>query len=119
MPPTSALDIATADVLSELSSTLDRVQRIADYARSQPPTTTTAGITGALSQAADLLTVAFSQFDTCSAATPKRPLSRGGLAGWQIRALHAHIQQHIGDRIMLADLAIVARISGSYLCRAF
>jgi AraC family transcriptional regulator len=111
-------EIGEANLLLELSSTLERVHRIADFARKRESVSASAEVSATLGRAADLLTIAFSRFDACcSPAT--RSLAKGGLAGWQVRAVQKHIAQHLGDRILIADLAGVARISGSYLCRAF
>jgi AraC family transcriptional regulator len=58
-------------------------------------------------------------------ARPHRPAnkqssaSRGGLAGWQIRAVTAHIEEHLGERISLAALARLTRLSHHHFCRAF
>ena len=47
------------------------------------------------------------------------PQLRGGLAVWQKRIVTAHIDAHLGDRIPLATLAQLARLSPYYFCRAF
>lgn len=47
------------------------------------------------------------------------PLRRGGLASWQIRAVTAYIEEHVGEQISLLTLARLARLSQHHLCRAF
>ncbi|MFZ5784611.1 MAG: helix-turn-helix domain-containing protein [Pseudomonadota bacterium] len=44
---------------------------------------------------------------------------QGGLAGWQCRAVTAHIEAHLAERIPLDDLAALARLSRHHFCRAF
>jgi AraC family transcriptional regulator len=46
-------------------------------------------------------------------------LSRGGLAGWQMRAVTAYIEEHLGEQISIATLAQLARLSQFHFCRAF
>jgi AraC family transcriptional regulator len=46
-------------------------------------------------------------------------LARGGLAGWQQRAVTAYIEEHLDQTIPLAKLAELARLSPYYFCRAF
>jgi len=46
-------------------------------------------------------------------------LNRGGLAGWQKRAVVSHIEQHLSKQICLASLAERARLSQHHFCRAF
>ena len=48
-----------------------------------------------------------------------RPPLRGGLAGWQQRAVTAYIEEHFAERIPLATLARLVRLSPWHLCRAF
>jgi AraC family transcriptional regulator len=43
----------------------------------------------------------------------------GGLAGWQQRIVVAHIEEHLAERIPLATLARLVRLSPHYFCRAF
>lgn len=45
--------------------------------------------------------------------------ARGGLAGWQIRAVAAHVEAHIGSTVSVAVLAGRVGLSASYFCRAF
>ena len=47
------------------------------------------------------------------------PVSRGGLASWQMRIVTQHIEEHVGDNVSLGTLAEIARLSESHLCRAF
>lgn len=46
-------------------------------------------------------------------------LARGGLAGWQIRAVAAHVEANIGDTVSVGVLAARVGLSASYFCRAF
>lgn len=43
----------------------------------------------------------------------------GGLAGWQRRAVVAHIEAHLAEPIPLDALAALARLSRHHFCRAF
>jgi AraC family transcriptional regulator len=45
--------------------------------------------------------------------------ARGGLAGWQQRIVTAYIEEHLAERISLAALARLVRLSPYYFCRAF
>jgi AraC family transcriptional regulator len=45
--------------------------------------------------------------------------NRGGLAGWQKRAVVEYIEAHLGDRVRLSTLAGLARLSVHHFCRAF
>ncbi|MDB5538965.1 MAG: hypothetical protein JWQ89_692 [Devosia sp.] len=47
------------------------------------------------------------------------PPVRGGLAGWQQRAVISHIESNLGEQISLATLAQIVRLSPHYFCRAF
>lgn len=47
------------------------------------------------------------------------PASHGGLAGWQIRRLEAHIDAHLEDTIHVRDLAGVTRLSLDHFAHAF
>jgi AraC family transcriptional regulator len=47
------------------------------------------------------------------------PAVRGGLAGWQQRAVSNYIEEHIADEIPLATMAQLARLSPYHFCRAF
>jgi AraC family transcriptional regulator len=47
------------------------------------------------------------------------PAFRGGLAGWQQRAVANYIEEHVADSIPLATLAKVARLSPYHFSRAF
>jgi AraC family transcriptional regulator len=46
-------------------------------------------------------------------------LSRGGLAGWQKRAVVGYIEEHLGEQVCLLKLAELARLSLYHFCRAF
>jgi AraC family transcriptional regulator len=46
-------------------------------------------------------------------------LSRGGLAGWQKRAVIGYIEEHLGEQVCLLKLAELARLSLYHFCRAF
>jgi AraC family transcriptional regulator len=47
------------------------------------------------------------------------PVSRGALAGWQMRAVTSYIEEHLGEQISLVTLARLARLSQFHFCRAF
>jgi AraC family transcriptional regulator len=47
------------------------------------------------------------------------PYSRGGLAGWQQRIVTAYIEEHLEQRISLATLARLVRLSPYHFSRAF
>jgi AraC family transcriptional regulator len=49
----------------------------------------------------------------------KQAPARGGLAGWQQRAVTAYIEEHLEETIPLVKLAELARLSQYYFCRAF
>jgi AraC family transcriptional regulator len=51
-------------------------------------------------------------------ARAERPF-RGGLAGWQQRAVASYIEEHVTDPIPLAALAQLARLSPYHFSRAF
>jgi AraC family transcriptional regulator len=44
---------------------------------------------------------------------------RGGLAAWQQRIVTTHIEEHLAERISLAELAQLVRLSVYHFCRAF
>jgi AraC family transcriptional regulator len=44
---------------------------------------------------------------------------RGGLAAWQQRTVTTYIEEHLTERISLATLAQLVRLSPYYFCRAF
>ena len=51
---------------------------------------------------------------------PREPaVNRGGLAGWQERAVVHYIEEHMGEQISLRTLARLARLSVHHFCRAF
>lgn len=52
-------------------------------------------------------------------AEVKETVARGGLAGWQRRAVSAYIEEHLSESITLVKLAGLARLSPFYFCRAF
>jgi AraC family transcriptional regulator len=45
--------------------------------------------------------------------------ARGGLAPWQQRIVTTYIEEHLAERIPLATLAQLVRLSPYYFCRAF
>lgn len=110
---------AASHLLAELSTLLERVRRIADdgrYLRDEPASSDTIA---AMSQAADLLTTALGRLGHPDRCRDRAAPAKGGLTGWQVRAIKSYVSVHLGDRIQLAELAHVAQISTSYLCRAF
>ena len=48
-----------------------------------------------------------------------QPQVRGGLAGWQKRVVASYVEEHLAERIPLAALARLARLSTFHFCRAF
>jgi AraC family transcriptional regulator len=54
-----------------------------------------------------------------SAETRVEPAVRGGLAGWQQRAVASYIEEHVANQITLATLAQLARLSPYHFSRAF
>jgi AraC family transcriptional regulator len=48
-----------------------------------------------------------------------QPQMRGGLAGWQKRAVASYIDEHLAENIPLAALAQLVRLSTFHFCRAF
>lgn len=46
-------------------------------------------------------------------------LARGGLAGWQIRTVAAHVEANIESSLHVETLAALVGLSASYFCRAF
>lgn len=46
-------------------------------------------------------------------------LAKGGLAGWQLRRVVAHVDAHLQGPIFTATLAQVAQLSTGHFCRAF
>lgn len=51
--------------------------------------------------------------------TAPEPLTRGGLAGWQRKAVQQHIEEHLAEPISLATLAALAQLSPYHFSRAF
>jgi len=51
--------------------------------------------------------------------TRDQSLTRGGLAAWQQRIALAYIEEHISERIELATLAHLIRLTPFHFCRAF
>jgi AraC family transcriptional regulator len=45
--------------------------------------------------------------------------SRGGLSGWQRKAVTAHIDNHLAEAVRLAELAALVRLSPYHFARAF
>jgi AraC family transcriptional regulator len=55
-----------------------------------------------------------------NSGTPReQPQFRGGLAAWQQRLVTAYIEDHLAERIPLATLAQLVRLSPHHFCRAF
>jgi AraC family transcriptional regulator len=48
-----------------------------------------------------------------------QPQMRGGLAGWQKRAVASYIEEHLAENVPLAALARLVRLSTFHFCRAF
>src|SRR5262245_43457448 len=48
-----------------------------------------------------------------------RPENRGGLAAWQQRIVSAYIEEHFAERIPIATVAQLVRLSRFHFCRAF
>lgn len=46
-------------------------------------------------------------------------LAKGGLAGWQLRRVSAHVDAHLQGPIFTSTLAEVAQLSTGHFCRAF
>jgi AraC family transcriptional regulator len=53
------------------------------------------------------------------AARPSAPPARGGLAAWQQRIMIDYIEENLAERISLAALAQLVRLSPYHFCRAF
>jgi AraC family transcriptional regulator len=49
----------------------------------------------------------------------RRPPVKGGLAGWQLKAVCDYIEANLHKDISLAELAAIARLSPYHFCRAF
>jgi AraC family transcriptional regulator len=47
------------------------------------------------------------------------PVSRGGLASWQMRAVTGYVEEQLGEQISLDMLAGLTRLSQHHFCRAF
>jgi AraC family transcriptional regulator len=54
-----------------------------------------------------------------SSGTHVQPPVRGGLAGWQQRAVASYVEEHVAEQISLATLAQLARLSPYHFSRAF
>ena len=54
-----------------------------------------------------------------SDATNEPTVNRGGLAGWQKRAVIDYIEEHLGEQVCLLTLAELTRLSLHHFCRAF
>lgn len=50
---------------------------------------------------------------------PRRAVPLGGLAPWQLRRLSDYMQEHLANDVSLSQLAQLADLSPSHLCRAF
>jgi AraC family transcriptional regulator len=49
----------------------------------------------------------------------RKPVNRGGLAGWQQKRVATYIEEHVADDIPLATLAELARLSPYHFSRSF
>jgi len=70
-----------------------------------------------LSALSSVLAVELSRCDDNAARDTT--LNRGGLAGWQKRAVLGYIEEHLGEQVCLSTLAQLARQSHHHFCRAF
>ena len=52
-------------------------------------------------------------------AVLRRPVGRGGLAGWQQKRVADYIEEHVADDIPVITLAELARLSPYHFCRSF
>ena len=66
---------------------------------------------------ANVLAHELSSDDKC--ALQSSSTTRGGLAGWQMRAVAAYIEERVDKQISLASLAGLAHLSQYHFCRAF
>ncbi len=68
-----------------------------------------------ISRASSLLWVEVNKDCPDDSSTPRRR----ALLGWQIRRLEEYIAQHLGRRILVADLSLLVERSTSHFARAF
>lgn len=52
-------------------------------------------------------------------AITQRATATGGLAGWQIRKVMAHVERRIGRHMLTEELAQIVGLSSGHFCRAF
>lgn len=57
--------------------------------------------------------------DLCEPLNRNTQKNRGGLAGWQIRAVTSYIDQNLKRQVFLATMARLVRLSEYHFCRAF
>ncbi len=50
---------------------------------------------------------------------PSAKINKGGLAGWQKRAVIEYIEQHVGSQVCLQKMAALTHLSVHHFCRAF
>jgi AraC family transcriptional regulator len=50
---------------------------------------------------------------------PSTAATRGGLTGWQMRAVTSYVDEHLDEQTSLLTLARIARLSQYHFCRAF
>ncbi|MBX9813758.1 MAG: AraC family transcriptional regulator, partial [Sphingomonas sp.] len=53
------------------------------------------------------------------AAPAAQPLARGGLAPHRLRRVSDHVDAHLGEPLLLVDLAQIAKLSPKHFSRAF
>jgi AraC family transcriptional regulator len=68
---------------------------------------------------AEALAVVLSHELLDGSARPAELVPRGGLAGWQRRAVAQYVDENLAEPIALADLAALARLSPYHFSRAF
>lgn len=110
--------VGAFSLLGDLSAAIDHLRGIArsEHLASEQRNAQTAR--EALTRATDLLTLVYGIVGGTRVAPSPMP-AKGGLAGWQVRAIRDYIDTHLGEHLSIGDLAATARISTSYLCKAF
>ncbi len=79
---------------------------------------------GDLAQTYELIQSVLAVLSDGPQAEPKRPApignqARGGLAGWQLKAINALILQRLDTVILVVEMAAAVRLSPSHFSRAF
>jgi AraC-like DNA-binding protein len=69
--------------------------------------------------ARDLLDRAMALLAERQVVAPDRPKSGCGLAAWSLNRVKRHVEENLGKRISLAQLAALSRLSPSHFSRAF